>query len=81
MSATNGARGQNGDGQSRGVKMKLLIETRDWNGLDELVGFCPEEAERILREDPMIDAAEVNRRMEELDRIDEQATSIGICQK
>ena len=77
MSATNGARDRNGIEQTRGEKMKQLIETRDWVGLDKMVGFSPAEAERILREERMIDAAEVNRRMEELDRADEQAAAVG----
>ena len=37
------------------------IESRDWDTLDRLTGMSPEEAERILREEPMIDAAEVNK--------------------
>ena len=35
------------------------------------LGMTPEEAERILREETFIDAAEVNRLMEELDRAEE----------
>jgi rRNA processing protein Krr1/Pno1 len=82
MSATNGANEQNGQGRTRVEEMKHLIQIRDWDALDILVGFSPEEAERILREEPMIDAAEVNRMMEELDRIDDQkSTPIGDCEK
>jgi hypothetical protein len=44
------------------------IECRDWAALDRLVGMSAAEAERILREEPMIDAADFNRRLEELDR-------------
>jgi hypothetical protein len=80
MSATNRVGDQNGKRQTRGEEMMHLIESRDWSGLDKLVGFSPEEVERILREEPMIDAVEVNRRMEELDRTDERASS-GNCQK
>lgn len=43
------------------------IEKRDWKTLDRLTGMSPEEAERILREEPMMDAADFNRIIDELD--------------
>src|SRR5436190_246798 len=61
MSSTNGINNQNGNGRTRSQEIMHLIETRNWEALDRLVGMSPEEAERILREEPMIDAADFNR--------------------
>ena len=58
--------------------MNELVEKRDWAALDEMVGFSPEEAERILREEPMIDGALVNQLLEELEKSDlEQSSEIN----
>ena len=49
------------------------IERRDWETVDRLMGISAEEEERILREEALIDAAEVNRRLgiddDELDAV------------
>ena len=52
--------------QSRAQQIELLIKARDWDALDRFLGVPPltlEEVERILREEPMVDASEVNRRL------------------
>jgi len=66
-----------GNGEARSILPDLLraIENRDWPALDRLVGMSPEEAERILRDEPMIDAADFNRRMEALERDEENANA------
>jgi hypothetical protein len=52
-------------GASDLVEILRAIESRDWDALDKLVGMSPEEAERILREDPSIDLKEFIRMIEE----------------
>jgi hypothetical protein len=52
-------------GASDLVEILRAIESRDWDALDKLVGMSPEEAERILREDPSIDLKEFIRMSEE----------------
>jgi hypothetical protein len=68
---------QNGKGRTRQEEIEHLIERKDWDGLGRYLGFpplTPEEVERILATEPMVDAAAVNRIMEELDRAyDEQS--------
>jgi Holliday junction resolvasome RuvABC DNA-binding subunit len=49
-----------------------VIESKEWDTLDRLIGMSPEEAERILREEPTIDAEEFKRLMEEADRKEER---------
>ena len=61
MSNTNGAGEPNGKKLTREEEMIALIENGDWDTLDRLIGISPEETERILREEPRIDASEVNR--------------------
>ena len=43
------------------------IQARDWDTFDRLVGNSQAEAERYLREEPLIDASEINQLMEQLD--------------
>jgi hypothetical protein len=74
---SNGAQKLGGDSPHRMEEMKRLIALRDWDALDRLEGFSREEAERILREEPMIDAAAINCVMEQLDAIDDR----GDCRK
>jgi hypothetical protein len=61
MSETNGASEKNGEKRTREEEMVTLIENGDWDALDRMLGWSREEDERILREEPMIDAAEINR--------------------
>jgi Holliday junction resolvasome RuvABC DNA-binding subunit len=57
--------------QASSAELLRAIEARDWATVDRITGMTPEEAERILKEETFIDAAEVNRLMEELDRAEE----------
>jgi hypothetical protein len=72
MSEKYGETVTNGKTQARSAEMKRLIDAKDWDGLDKLLGYSREQDELALREEKMIDAAEVNRRIEELDRIDDE---------
>lgn len=57
------------------IELNRAIELRDWAAVDRLTGMSPEEAERILREEPMIDGADFNRMLEELDRQEDAANA------
>src|SRR5690242_3200759 len=59
---------RNGDGPRNLAELIRVIESRDWKGLEQLVRMSPEEAERILREEPVVDAADFNPLLDELDR-------------
>ena len=61
MPELNGASEKNGKKRTREEEMIDLIENGDWDILERMLGWSREEDERILREEPMIDAAEINR--------------------
>jgi hypothetical protein len=46
------------------AEMARMIDNGEWDKVKDLLTPCPEEVERILGEEPMIDAAEVNRMLE-----------------
>ncbi len=87
MSSNKSSDGANGTPINPFAEIMRAIESRDWDTLDRLVGMSPEEAERILREEPTIDGEEFKRLMEEADRDEEkenaaQGIDVGkACQK
>lgn len=69
MSSEKSKDRSNGANNGNFQEIMSAIDSRNWAELDRLVGMSPEEAERILREEPMIDGDEFMRMWKEADRI------------
>lgn len=57
----NNTNGSLDNERAKAVAITRAIENRDWDAFDRLTGLTHEETERILREEPVVDATEVFR--------------------